>query len=163
MNDPRKITAAFTGRRTYSGEGDEELRELLHYLYERGYRRFLCGMAWGFDLAAGRQVEMLKAEKEDVVLIAVEPFAEFGSMFSGEDALLYERLLRVADERVVVGERCEAAYMRRNDFLVDNASLVVAWWDNLPRGGTAYTVRRARHQRVEVANLYPDAQLELEF
>jgi hypothetical protein len=76
---------------------------------------------------------------------------------------LYDRILTAADARVVVGENDKGAYMLRNDYLVNNASVVVAWYNNIPRGGTAYTVRRARKNRVEVVNLYPEPQLELDF
>ena len=156
-------TVAFTGRRTYGGEVDEELRLAVCDLCERGYTRFLCGMSWGFDLAAARVVMECRKSYPTIELVAVEPFAEFRMMFSGEVAALYDRVLAAADERVVVGEDDKAAYMRRNDYLVDNASVVIAWWEGKPRGGTAYTIRKARKQRVEVVNLYPQPQLELKF
>ena len=159
----RNHTVAFTGHRTYDGVADDELRQIVRYLYERGMNRFLCGMAWGFDLAAGRIVTELKREGADVELVAVEPFAEFRAMFSGDDIALYDEVLRAADERVVVAENDKMAYMRRNDYLVDNAAVVVAWWDGKPRSGTAYTVKRARKKRLEIVNLFPRPQLELEF
>jgi hypothetical protein len=51
----------------------------------------------------------------------------------------------------------------RNDYLVENSSVLVAWFDGQPRGGTAYTVRRARRKGVRIENLYPQSQMELEF
>ena len=156
-------TVAFTGRRTYLGDADEELRMVVCDLCERGFTRFLCGMSWGFDLAAARVVMECRERYPSVKLVAVEPFAEFRSMFSGEAAALYDQVLAAADERVVVGENDKAAYMHRNDFLVDNSSVVVAWWEGNKRGGTAYTIRRARKHKVEVINIYPQPQLELEF
>ncbi len=156
-------TVAFTGRRTYAGEADDELRLVVCDLCEQGFSRFLCGMSWGFDLAAARVVMECRERYPSVELVAVEPFAEFRAMFSGEEAALYDEVLAAADERIVVGENDKQAYMRRNDFMVDNASIVVAWWEGNQRGGTAYTVKRARKRRVEVINLYPEPQLELEF
>ena len=156
-------TVAFTGRRTYAGEADEELSMVVCDLCERGFTRFLCGMSWGFDLAAARVVVECRKRYPSVELVVVEPFAEFRSMFSGEDAVLYDEVLAAANERVAVGENDKQTYMRRNDFLVDNASVVVAWWEGNQRGGTAYTVKRARKRGVEVINLYPQPQLELEF
>ena len=105
----------------------------------------------------------LQQEFPYIDLVAVEPFGGFRELFSGEDRELYDRVLAAATERVVVSDEEAGVYMRRNDYLVDNASVVVAWWDSERHGGTAYTVRRARHSRVEVINLYPDPQLELEF
>lgn len=163
LQGKRCCTVAFTGRRSYRGEAEEELRLLLRDLHERGFTRFLCGMSWGFDLAAGCAVMELQREFADVDLVAVEPFEGFRELFSGEDGELYDSVLVAATERVVVSDEEAGAYMRRNDYLVDNASVVVAWWEREMHGGTAYTVRRAQRSRVEVVNLYPDAQLELEF
>jgi uncharacterized phage-like protein YoqJ len=157
------IAVAFTGHRTYRSEADEELRQLLEELYAEGARRYLCGMAWGFDLSAGEAVVQHKLLHEDVELVAVEPFAEFRSLFRGEDAERYYALIAAADCRVVVGENNVGAYMRRNDYLVDHSSLVVAWWDGRRDGGTAYTALRARRKGREVINLYPDPQLNLPF
>lgn len=157
------IAVSFTGHRTYLSEADEELRQLLEELYAEGARRYLCGMAWGFDLSAGEAVVQHKLLHEDVELVAVEPFAEFRSLFRGEDAERYDALIAAADCRVVVGENNVGAYMRRNDYLVDHSSLVVAWWDGRRDGGTAYTALRARRKGREVVNLYPDPQLHLPF
>ena len=157
------IAVAFTGHRTYRSEADEELRQLLEELYAKGARRYLCGMAWGFDLSAGEAVVQHKLLHEDVELVAVEPFAEFRSLFRGEDAERYDALIAAADCRVVVGENNVGAYMRRNDYLVDHSSLVVAWWDGRRDGGTAYTALRARRKGREVVNLFPDPQLNLPF
>lgn len=159
----KKMIICFTGRRSYQGQADEELRQLLRELYERGARSFLCGMSWGFDLAAGRLVAEMKSSHSDVELVAVEPFADFGSYFRGEDAALYERVIGAADRRVLVSESENQAYRLRNDYMVDHSSLVVAWWEGLPKGGTAYTVARARKKGLEVVNLYPDPQLEIQF
>lgn len=163
MESIRHSSAAFTGHRKYGGEADDELRLVVQDLYNRGITRFLCGMSWGFDLAAGRCVAELKQEYPYVELVAVEPFEGFRELFSGDAARLYDEVLAAADYRVVVCDNERGAYMLRNDYLVDNAALVVAWYNNIPRGGTAYTVRRARKCHVEVVNLYPDPQLDLEF
>ena len=156
------ITVAFTGHRTYAGESNQELRRVVAQLYERGFSRFLCGMSWGFDLAAGEAVLELKKEHPEVDLIAVIPHKGFFKLFHGADAEQYRRVADVADGAEVVSENGgDLSYMLRNNYLVDNASVVVAWWDGAPKGGTAYTVRRARKSRAEVINLFPDPQLDL--
>jgi uncharacterized phage-like protein YoqJ len=164
MDCTENITVAFSGHRTYRGEVEEELCVLIGRLYDEGYRRFLCGMAWGFDLAAGEAVAELKRRKMDVALVAVVPYDGFRGLFHGEDGEQYDRVVAVADEVVVVSE-CEPklAFRMRNNFLVDNASVVVAWFNGMGRGGTAYTVKRARKRGVKVENLYPSSQLELAF
>ncbi len=162
MEIEKNICAAFTGHRGYRGEADAELRRVVESLYAEGYRCFLTGMAWGFDLAAGLAVAEAKRIHDDIRLVAAEPFAGFRDMFDGRSAEDYDAVLAAADERVCVCDAKSAlSYMRRNDFLVDNSSLLVAWYDGSPRGGTAYTVKRARRMRVPVVNLRPSSQLEL--
>lgn len=162
MNSRRNITVAFTGHRTYCGEANLDLRQTILRLCEEGFTRFLCGMAWGFDLAAGEAVAEAKKHCSEIELVAVVPYDGFGSLFRGDDAVQYGRVMAAADEVVVVSEQGgDAAFRRRNDYLVDNASIVVAWFDGAPRGGTAYTVRRARHSRLPVVNLMHNPQLEL--
>ena len=158
----RSECVAFTGHRNCSGAVRPELDRALERLYAAGYRCFLTGMSWGFDLAAGLAVIGLKRSHDDVRLVAVEPFAGFRRLFHGGAAADYDAVLAAADETVSVCDANSAAsYMRRNDFLVDNSALVVAWYDGSARGGTAYTVRRARRMHRPVMNLRPSSQLDL--
>lgn len=164
MDFIKNRSVAFSGHRTYRGEADEELRGIVARLYNEGYRRFLCGMAWGFDLAAGEAVADLKQTYSDVELIAALPYRNFSKLFHADAADKYKRVIREADAVVAVSDiESRAAYRMRNDYLVDNSSVLVAWFDGQPRGGTAYTVRRARRKGVRVENLYPQPQMELEF
>ena len=164
MNSQRNITVAFTGHRTYCGEANSDLRQTILRLYEEGFTRFLCGMAWGFDLAAGEVVAELKRVHTDVELVAVVPYEGFRRLFHAEDAEQYKRVADAADEVIVVSEdESKVAYRLRNDYLVENSSIVVAWFNGVPRGGTAYTLRQARRQGVLIENLFHSAQLSLEF
>ncbi len=163
MKSDRSICVAFTGHRTYRDEGRRQLADVLEMLYAEGYRCFLTGMAWGFDLAAARAVMDLMRRYGDVRMVAVEPFAGFRDRFSGDDAATYDEVLAHCDERVTLRDGYSVAGFRlRNDFLVDNASVVVAWYDGGRDGGTAYTVRRARRQGIPVINLRPSEQLSFE-
>ena len=164
MNSGKNISISFTGHRSYQGEADAQLRQTLRQLYDDGYTHFLCGMAWGWDLAAAEAVIELRKEYGEITLIAVEPYAEFRRLFHGKDLEQYNRVVESADEGVVVSEQGgDAAFRMRNDYLVDNSAMVVAWFDGKPRGGTAYTVRRARHSHLPVINLMPNPQLSLGF
>ena len=106
----------------------------------------------------------LKKEHPEVELIAVIPHRDFCKLFHGADAEQYRRVADASDGAEVVSENGgDLSYMLRNNYLVDNASVVVAWWNGVPKGGTAYTVRRARKSGVEMINLFPDLQLDLGF
>ena len=42
----------------------------------------------------------------------------------------------------------------RDDFLVENSSMIVAYYDGRNRGGTFYTMNQAERHQVPVVNLY---------
>ena len=155
VNDKKNITIAFTGHRHYDGRADEVLYALLEELYREGYRRFLSGMSWGFDLAAAEQVVRLRQAYSDVILVAVEPFVGFRYLFRGADAERYDNIIGSADVKVCVGEDTGAkGYFARNRYLVEHSSHIVAWWNGIRRGGTHYTVKRALREGYSVDNLY---------
>ena len=150
----KNITAAFSGHRHYDGCADERLYTRLEGLYAQGYRRFLSGMAWGFDLAAAEQVIKLRECHHDVELVVVEPYADFRKLFHGADARRYDAIVEGATQRVVVGEDVgRENFFLRNQYLVEQASCLIAWW-NGEKGGTAYTVKYALREGVAVENLY---------
>ena len=91
MDELKNITVAFTGHRYYARQSDAQLMSTLRQLYAQGYSRFLCGMAWGFDLAAGEAVLELKAEHPEVELIAVVPHRGFFKLFSGKRFYAHDR------------------------------------------------------------------------
>lgn len=60
-----------------------------------------------------------------------------------------------ADDAVVLSPVYRAGcYAVRNNYLVDHASLLVAWYDGSP-GGTRHTVSRALRRGLEFVNLHP--------
>ena len=92
-------------------------------------------------------------------LVCAVPFEGQEARFPAADRERYARLLAAADERVTVCPRyAPGCYARRNDYLVDRAGVLVAWYDGSP-GGTRYTVRRALRRGREVVNLCPEALL----
>lgn len=160
MTCERSHTAAFTGHRTYRGEAAEALAALLGDLHAEGYRRFLCGMALGFDMAAAEAVLALRAAHPEVRLVCVVPFAGQDRRFPAVEQERYRRILEAADETVVLRDDYRPdCYARRNDRLTDGASAVVAWYDG-SSGGTHYTVRRARRLGLRVLNLWQNPQAE---
>lgn len=168
MNFDRKHSVAFTGHRAMSyaaGDSMEALRTrldaTLRELYARGARRFYSGMAEGFDLIAARAVIDLRRELTDIQLIAAVPFRGQAAGFSVVTRRDYEQILAAANRVEVLAEGYSRdCFLRRDDYMVERAATVVAWFDGRA-GGTAYTVARARSLGCEVINLYRDGQMEL--
>ncbi len=161
MNTDRQRTVAFTGHRSYRGEADRQLRNAIEQLYAAGKRVFLSGMAVGFDLAAAGQVAACRRRHPDIRLVAVVPFAGQERRFGAEERRRYEQLIEAADERIILSERYhKGCYAVRNDFLVERASTLVAWYGT-EAGGTRYTVSRALREGREVWNLHPAAPVRI--
>ena len=157
MFSDRTRTVSFTGHRTYCGEADAALAETLRQLYAEGYRVFISGMAVGFDLAAAEAVLALREAYPEVRLVCAVPFEGQERRVPAAEKVRYGRVRERADASVVVcGGYRPDCYARRNDYLADRASVLVAWYDG-SAGGTRYTVRRALRTGREVRNLHPSA------
>ncbi len=148
-------TVAFTGHRTYRGEASEALCALIRQLSEGGFTTFLSGMAQGFDLAAAEAVVALREEGVPIRLVAVVPFATQSSSFSEVDRTRFRHLLAEADEVILLASTYHrGCYQQRNNFLVDHASVLVAWYEG-SSGGTQYTFLRALKRGLTLHNLSP--------
>lgn len=148
-------TVAFTGHRSYRSEADAALCRKIEELHALGCRTFLSGMAAGFDLAAAEAVIACRSRLSGLRLVAAVPFEGHINRFSTEDRERFRRIAAAADETAVLSERYHrGVYMVRNDYLIDRAARVVAWFDGSP-GGTCYTVQRALKSGRQVDNLCP--------
>lgn len=141
---------ALTGHRVLPSFFDEEkLAEFFERLVRAGYDVFYCGMAEGFDLAALECLARLKG-KYPLHLVACIPYRGQEMGFCERDRRKYRRLIRACDETVVLSERYYAGcFFARNRYMVDKADLLAAFCSR-ETGGTAYTVRYAQRNHVEV-------------
>lgn len=161
MEGLRELSAAFTGHRRYGGQCDDALRAVVRTLYARGLRSFWSGMAAGFDLAAAEAVLALREELPGVRLCCAVPFPAQADRYAAADRSRYARILSCADETTILAARYEPrCYLRRDEFMVERSSVVVAWYDG-SKGGTRYTWEYARRCGRERINLWSDGQGEL--
>ena len=157
------LTAAFTGHRTYDHSADDQLCDTVESLYNDGYRHFRIGMAEGFDLAAGEAVLRLMDNHDDICLELCIPYPNFNRGFGIEENNRFNRIISKASViRYAADSYHKSVFSLRNNMLVDRADTVVAWY-SLKRGGTHYTINRARRYGVRIINLYPDPQFNISF
>ena len=130
-------------------------------MYALGYRYFLCGMAIGFDIESAEVALALRSELAGLRVVAVVPFEGMQRGFSEADRTRFERIVSEADEAITLAPKYSVeVYAVRNNFLVDNASACIAYFDG-SKGGTAYTVRRAVKSLLRLTNIYNNPQGEL--
>jgi len=114
---------------------------------------FICGMASGFDLWAGDE-----ARKLGIKVIAARPWAGHGPR--NEDRELYDAIIAYASEVVNVNESENYpgawVYHKRNEYMVDNADAVMAYWNGKESGGTFACRNYAIKVGKPIANIYYD-------
>lgn len=153
----RSRTCCFTGHRQIPLEKRAEiagqLERVIVSLYQRGVRFYGAGGALGFDCLAAQTVLRLRESCPGMKLILVLPCLTQTQGWPAADVAEYERIKRLANKVVYTSQAYTAGCMhKRNRHLVDNSSVCVCYLTK-DSGGTAYTVRYAREQGLEVINL----------
>jgi len=98
-------------------------------LYHAGLRHFICGMARGCDLYFCEAVQRLREELPGVTLEAVIPFEAQSAAWPEALRRRYDRLTAECDYQTVLQrEYSPDCYMRRNRYMVDNASQIQRAW-----------------------------------
>lgn len=159
-NQPNPFSVAFTGHRYVSCLAEqtviEDLRTIIRDLYRHGgIRNFYCGMAMGFDLLAAEAVLELKKQYPDITLSAIVPYRNQSERYYPRAKAKYEQLLSKADDVVILSEEYHSrCYLARNDYMLKHSRLLIAYYDGVSRGGTSYTVNKARKRSMPTINLY---------
>ena len=128
----------------------EELASRLEGVYEAGYRRFLCGMAEGCDMYFAEAVLAMCERRPDVCLEAVIPCGTQPDKWKIRQRQRYNQLLDSCDRvNVLQISYTPDCMLRRNRYMVDHASLLLACFDGHP-GGTMSTILYAQRQNCKV-------------
>ena len=135
----KQISCCFTGHRPeklpwrYNEEDPHclslkrRIADAVEAAYQEGYRHFLCGMALGCDHYF---CECVLAQRRR-----------------------YRQLVDACDYETLVSSRYTSFCMQRRDrYMVDHASLLIAAFDGTP-GGTRYTIEYALSRRVSIVDL----------
>ena len=145
---------AFSGHRNLAVYDFDELllQRVIVNLVKNGIKRFLCGMAVGFDMKAAQTVIVLK-KSYDIELVACLPCANQSERYSQKNKLLYDEILACCDEVVVLESEYVSGCMHRRDrYMVDNSDTLVCFLRKTS-GGTYYTVNYARKANKKIIEL----------
>ena len=154
----RDKTVCFSGHRAVRAEERDELSLRLSRAVDiyirRGYDTFICGGAVGFDTLAAQIVAEKKKDLPGVRLVLALPCRDQTAKWKSlGDLTAYKRLLGEADEVVYSANFYTKECMHmRNRFMVENSSVCICY-KYAERGGTAYTVKYAEKQGLEIINL----------
>ncbi len=157
----RELCCCFTGHRPAKlpwglNEEDERclaLKETLSRqlisIYESGYRYFISGMAIGCDMYFAEAVLALREIHSDIRLQAAIPCGTQPDRWVKSQRIRYNRIIDACDYlKVLQTNYTPDCMMRRNRYMVDNSSLLLACYDGKP-GGTMNTIVYAKRHGVK--------------
>ena len=158
----RETTCCFTGHRPNKlpwreDENDPRclalkaaIRREVEKAYDRGYRHFICGMAQGCDFYFCEAAQALRDSRPGVTVEAAVPCETQAKRWKEKDRQRYEQLIGLCDFETMVQRQYDRNCMlRRNRYMVDRSSLVIAAFDG-SMGGTMYTVTYAMRHDAQV-------------
>ena len=158
-------TCCFTGHRPGKlpwRYNEEDLRcvslkariaDAVEAAYQEGFRHFLCGMALGCDLYFCECVLRLRQMHPDVTVEAAIPCPSQAEGWPAEQRLRWQRLVAACDYETMVQQQYSPGCMqRRNRYMVDHASLLIAVHDGLP-GGTRRTIEYALRRGIGIVDI----------
>ena len=148
-------TGSFTGHRPERLRFPESkvipwLEREIRQAIDEGYTTFISGMQRGVDLWAAEIVIKIRNEGVDIRLIAASAFRGMESQWDHAWKKRYKSVFKDADETVFVSDTPgRAAFFKRNHYMVDRSSLLIAVYSG-GGGGTKETIRYAEEKDIEV-------------
>lgn len=162
----RSTTCCFTGHRPKSfpwngNPNDPRQNALLQALSDAidraiadGYTHFIAGNALGVDTWAAMLVLRKKLRYPEITLEIAVPFEGHNQSVGGADGAMLSIIHEDADRITVVTKDYfrTKAFHRRNRYMVDNSSRLIAVYDERSgqTGGTASTLRYAKEQGLKI-------------
>lgn len=175
--EPEYRTCCFTGHRpSHLPWRDREnamqalscqavLAEEIERAWQRGYRRFLCGMAQGADLMFAEAVLACRMVHPDIVLTAAIPCEDQTKDWKAHDIRRYQDILQAIGPEnciLVQQKRTKECMLRRDRYMVNHAQGIIALYDGRSRGGTQYTLAYALEKKLEYVIIDP-VELSLQY
>ena len=134
----------FTGHRVIKDLDFQLLDRVIENLIKNGCRRFLCGMAKGFDLSAAESVIAFMGNYSGIELVACIPCEGQSDAFSATDKARYARILENCTEVITLSKEYYSGCMHfRDRYMVENSDTVLCYLRR-KSGGTYYTVNYAK-------------------
>lgn len=160
--DSKRVTVCFSGHRArylpgggaMSNPINLRIRSLLFEKISRcvdeGKTRFITGCASGIDIWAAESVLEIKRTSPGISLLCAVPYPRHDESFSADEKWRLGVIYESCDEKIIISPQYDKnCYKRRNYFMVDNSSVLIAAAESLT-SGTGQTVRYAYKNGVDV-------------
>lgn len=150
---PEKLPWRYNERDGRCVELKRRIEDAVRAVYDAGVRRYICGMAKGCDTWFAEAVLAMRDDFPDITLEAAIPCETQSDGWSAADRERYYYILHQCDLQTLVSrEYTPECMLRRNRYMVDSASVLIAAYDGKP-GGTMQTVNYARSMGKEIIEI----------
>ena len=154
-------TVCFTGHRTLNGKDNELIQKVFALIQKavmKGYTHFICGGAVGFDMICAKQVILYKSMFNDgiipmrpVTLEIAVPCCDQDKKYSNAQKKRYAYILKKADKVSMRPLPYHRYCMKwRNQYMVGESALVIAYYVDGRTGGTKQTLEMAEQAGREI-------------
>lgn len=134
----------------------EVLAAQIKMLADSGVMVFLSGMAQGVDLWSSQIILDLQKKNPALKLHCVLPCKEQESKWTASAQETYHSILAQASEVTYVGQKYSRDCMlKRNRWMVDHSSILLAVYNGARRSGTGATISYARQRQREIIVIDP--------
>ena len=142
--------------RISESEAKDWLNKQIDNAIAEGFVTFITGCAMGIDIWAAQIVLEKRKANQQLHLIAATPYPGFGYRWKPEWREQYHQLLKDADlVRSISDHYTDDCFMKRNAWMVDHSSLLIAVYNGAP-GGTKNTIEYAIQQGVRIVQTIPE-------
>ena len=162
----KEKTCCFTGHRPDKlpwGEDEDDprclrLKQSIARAVEEacaaGCRRFITGMARGVDLYCAEAVLALREAEPEITLECARPCETQADSWPEEQRGRYQSILDRSNFETLVQHNYDRfCMMRRNRYMVDRSSRLIAVYNGVPKGGTAQTLAYAMKKGLDTVIL----------
>lgn len=159
----RESTCCFTGHRPNklpwgADEGDPRCVRLkegilwaVEELYGQGTRHFISGMAQGCDLYFAEAVLELRERFPAITLECARPCESQADRWPEEERGRYQAILERCNYETLVQRHYDRfCMMRRNRYMADHSSRLLAVYNGVPKGGTYQTLLHAMGHGLDI-------------
>lgn len=153
-------SCCFTGHRNVAEKDVDKIFTINKIIIEilineKNVTNFKVGGARGFDTIVSLVILQLKKQYPNIKLTLILPCENQDINWFEKDKFLYNIVLRNADEITYISKKYTPNCMlKRNDKLLENSDYCLCYLkENTMKGGTFYTVSRAKKNNIKVYNI----------
>lgn len=131
--------------------------DIKKFISENNVDKVISGMALGFDIILAEAVLELKEQGANIILEAAVPCREQDKLWRKEDKEKYQYILSKCDIVTILQQEYTIDCLnKRNQYMVDNSDIVLAYWNGKQNGGTYNCIKYAESKHKKIINIYKE-------